>query len=100
MRNASVLWSTNSSAACAMARSCCWNPARSWKAPRPKSLRRCRWRSTSRWSIRADLATRGTLNVDFKVDPKILGGLVVRVGDRVVDASVSGQLESLKQSLS
>lgn len=50
-------------------------------------------------AIRADLATRGTLNVDFKVDPKILGGLVVRVGDRVVDASVSGQLESLKQSL-
>jgi F-type H+-transporting ATPase subunit b len=50
-------------------------------------------------AIRADLATRGTLTVDFKVDPKILGGLVVRVGDRVVDASVSGQLESLKQSL-
>ena len=50
--------------------------------------------------IRADLATRGTLNVEFKVDPRILGGLVVRVGDRVVDASVSGQLESLKQSLS
>ena len=50
-------------------------------------------------AIRADLATRGTLDVDFKVDPRILGGLVVRVGDRVVDASVSGQLESLKQSL-
>jgi F-type H+-transporting ATPase subunit b len=50
--------------------------------------------------IRADLATRGTLNVDFKVDPRILGGLVVRIGDRVVDASVSGQLESMKQSLS
>ncbi len=51
-------------------------------------------------AIRADLASRGTLNVDFKVDPRILGGLVVRMGDRVVDASVSGQLESLKQSLS
>jgi F-type H+-transporting ATPase subunit b len=50
--------------------------------------------------IRADLAGRGALDVNFKVDPKILGGLVVRVGDRVVDASVSGQLESLKQSLS
>ena len=50
-------------------------------------------------AIRADLATRGTLDVDFKVDPKILGGLVVRLGDRVVDASVSGQLETLKQSL-
>ena len=50
--------------------------------------------------IRADLAGRGAPDVTFKVDPKILGGLVVRVGDRVVDASVSGQLESLRQSLS
>jgi F-type H+-transporting ATPase subunit b len=50
-------------------------------------------------AIRGDLASRGAHDIAFKVDPKILGGLVVRVGDRVVDASVSGQLESLKQSL-
>jgi F-type H+-transporting ATPase subunit b len=37
--------------------------------------------------------------VTFRVDPSILGGLVVRVGDKVLDGSVSGQLESLKQSL-
>ena len=51
-------------------------------------------------TIKTDLTGRGASEVAFKVDPRILGGLVVRVGDRVVDASVSGQLESLKQSLS
>jgi len=37
--------------------------------------------------------------VSFKVDPGILGGLVIRVGDRMVDGSVAGQLQSLHQSL-
>ena len=41
-----------------------------------------------------DLAT-----VTFRVDPAILGGLIVRVGDKVLDGSVSGQLESMRQSL-
>lgn len=50
-------------------------------------------------TIKGALTGRGASAVAFKVDPRILGGLVVRVGDRVVDASVSGQLESLKQSL-
>ena len=38
--------------------------------------------------------------IEFKVNPSILGGLVVRVGDKVVDGSVSGKLTSLEQSLS
>lgn len=33
----------------------------------------------------------------FKVDPSILGGLVVKVGDKVVDGSVAGKLEGLRQ---
>jgi F-type H+-transporting ATPase subunit b len=37
--------------------------------------------------------------VTFRVDPSILGGLVVRVGDKVLDGSVSGQLENLRQGL-
>jgi F-type H+-transporting ATPase subunit b len=37
--------------------------------------------------------------VTFRVDPNILGGLIVRVGDKVLDGSVSGQLESMRQSL-
>ncbi len=41
----------------------------------------------------------GAASVSFRVDPKILGGLVVRVGDRVVDGSVAGQLQNLRQNL-
>ena len=42
----------------------------------------------------------GDAEVEFKVNPAILGGLVIRVGDKVVDGSVSGKLTSLEQSLS
>ena len=31
--------------------------------------------------------------------PSILGGLVIRVGDKVLDSSVAGRLEGLRQSL-
>ncbi|NMB60453.1 MAG: F0F1 ATP synthase subunit delta [Chloroflexi bacterium] len=41
----------------------------------------------------------GSAAVSFKVDPSILGGLVIKVGDRVLDGSVSGQLQNLRQSL-
>lgn len=39
-------------------------------------------------------------NVTFKVNPSILGGLVIRVGDQVVDNSVAGQMSALRDSLS
>jgi F-type H+-transporting ATPase subunit b len=41
----------------------------------------------------------GKGEVTFKVDPNILGGLVVRVGDKVLDGSVSGQLIALRESM-
>lgn len=36
---------------------------------------------------------------DYRLDPAILGGVVVRVGDVVVDGSVSGKLAALKQKM-
>ena len=45
------------------------------------------------------LAKVGAQAVTFRVDPSILGGLVIKVGDKVVDGSVSGKLEGLRQSL-
>ncbi len=45
------------------------------------------------------LANAGAKEVTFRVDPSILGGLVIRVGDKVLDSSVAGKLEGLRQSL-
>jgi F-type H+-transporting ATPase subunit b len=42
---------------------------------------------------------KGQGDVTFVVKPSILGGLVVRVGDKVLDGSVAGQLESMRQNL-
>ncbi len=48
--------------------------------------------------ILAKIGSQAT--VTFRVDPNILGGLVIRVGGKMLDASVAGQLESLRQSIS
>lgn len=39
------------------------------------------------------------LEFEYREDPSILGGLVVRVGDRVIDASVAGKLKALRETL-
>ena len=51
--------------------------------------------------VRKDvLARMGTQTaVNFRIDPSILGGLVIHVGDKVLDGSVAGQLEDLHKSL-
>jgi F-type H+-transporting ATPase subunit b len=56
---------------------------------------------TEQDTIKNDLLAKvGSQTVTFRVDPAILGGLVVKVGDRVLDGSVSGQLMSMRESLS
>ncbi len=45
------------------------------------------------------LAKVGAQAVTFRVDPSILGGLVIRIGDKIMDGSVSGRLEGLRQNL-
>ncbi len=45
------------------------------------------------------LAKVGAQAVTFRVDPSILGGLVIKVGDKVLDSSVAGKLDGLRQSL-
>ena len=36
----------------------------------------------------------------YSVDPALIGGLVIRIGDRVVDSSIKTQLYELKKNLS
>jgi F-type H+-transporting ATPase subunit b len=51
--------------------------------------------------VREDIAKKlgESATITFRVDPNILGGLVIRMGDKVLDGSVSGKLESLRQTL-
>ncbi|MCX6055809.1 MAG: F0F1 ATP synthase subunit B [Chloroflexi bacterium] len=37
--------------------------------------------------------------VTFNVRPEILGGLVLRVGDKIVDGSIASQIQNLRQTL-
>lgn len=55
-----------------------------------------------RATVRRDVLARldDSADVNFRVDPNILGGLVVRVGDKIIDGSARGKLENLRQSLS
>jgi F-type H+-transporting ATPase subunit delta len=48
---------------------------------------------------RLEAATGGSIELDVKVDPSLLGGLVVQVGDRLIDGSVRGRLERLRNQL-
>ena len=53
-------------------------------------------------TVKSDVLSRmgeTQASVSFRVDPSILGGLVIKVGDKVLDGSVAGQLDNLRQNL-
>ena len=39
------------------------------------------------------------LELDVKVDPSLIGGVVLRLGDQVIDGSIKGKLQSLERVL-
>jgi F-type H+-transporting ATPase subunit b len=49
-------------------------------------------------ALKAQLGTDAA--ADFKTDPSILGGVIIRVGDQVIDDSVAAKLEGMKTRLS
>ncbi len=51
-------------------------------------------------SVHREITSKvGAQTVAFRVDPNILGGLVVKVGDKVLDGSISGQLDVMRSRL-
>lgn len=46
-----------------------------------------------------DAFVQGDAVVDWKVDPELVGGMVVRVGDTLYDASVATQLKNVRQQM-
>jgi F-type H+-transporting ATPase subunit delta len=54
-----------------------------------------------RAALAAKLADQYGAGLEFayRVDPAILGGLVIRVGDKLIDGSVASKLAAMKQAL-
>ena len=50
-------------------------------------------------TTRLERSSGGRIALEVEVDPSLLGGLVVRVGDRLIDGSVRGRLERLRNQL-
>lgn len=50
-------------------------------------------------TARLEALTGGRVVLETAVDPDLLGGIVVRVGDRLIDGSVRGRLERLRNQL-
>ena len=48
---------------------------------------------------RLEQLTGGKIALDLQVDPGLLGGVVVRIGDRLIDGSVRSRLERLRNQL-
>ena len=48
---------------------------------------------------RLEQSAGGRVALDTEVDPSLLGGLVVRLGDRLIDGSVRSRLERLRNQL-
>lgn len=51
--------------------------------------------------IKADMEqnTGKTIEIEAIIDASLIGGLIVRVGDKVVDGSIKGQMDALKSQL-
>lgn len=54
---------------------------------------------TERLTQSLQILTGKTVHLTTAVDPAILGGTVVRLGDTIIDGSVRGRLERLEQQL-
>ncbi len=39
------------------------------------------------------------MEIHYQVDPAIIGGMVIRIGDRVIDSSIAAKLNELKKQL-
>ncbi|MDH3852483.1 MAG: ATP synthase F1 subunit delta, partial [Deltaproteobacteria bacterium] len=52
-------------------------------------------------SIKASLekTTGSSIMIEVEVDPELIGGVVARVGDLVLDGSVRSQLTNIKETL-
>lgn len=49
--------------------------------------------------VNLERATSKDVEIHTEIDQALIGGMIIRVGDHVVDASISGRLQTLKEGL-
>ena len=54
---------------------------------------------TAEIRTRVEAMAGSTVDLRTEVDPALLGGLTVQIGDRLLDASIRGRLERLRDQL-
>lgn len=48
---------------------------------------------------RLEALTQKTVNTEFDVDESLIGGMVIRIGDRILDNSIKGKIAKLSKTL-
>ena len=64
---------------------------KSWY-PKNLTIPSCAW-------LRNSSKKRGCYKTEYTIDPDIIGGIVIRIGDKVYDVSLRSRLETIRQSL-
>ena len=71
--------------------------------PRQSAIDHGRARSAAELASRIRIALRGKLEgepvLDLAVDPKLIGGVVLRLGDTIYDGSIANQLQIIRQQM-
>ncbi len=49
--------------------------------------------------VAAFIKERGCDRAEYTIDPDILGGIIIRIGDKVYDGSVRSRLETVRRFL-
>ncbi len=50
--------------------------------------------------VKLEASTNSKIELEAIIDTSIIAGLIIRVGDKVVDASIQGKMQTLKKQLS
>ena len=53
----------------------------------------------SRLEAEAQRIAGGSVRMDYDIDGSLVGGVTLRVGDRLVDGSVKGRLARMRQAI-
>ena len=100
MKSGSILCSKSSSPVSGQGKSLSWKVV-SWEVSSAEVTSALPLTNEEKDTVKKDVLSKigSQATVTFRVDPTILGGIVISAGGKILDGSVAGQLESMRQKL-